>query len=101
MRKLEITTPYGKRYYIHDNGDIDYDGLSKSGQWKLLGLTHVKRSETYRLQTLLQGVFPAEMLYKNGNPQWTVLDYDHGTKRMWGNTKYHGVQSIQLLKEQL
>lgn len=32
------------------------------------------------------------LLYKNGNPRYTVLDLDYGTRREWGSTKYHGIR---------
>lgn len=96
--KLEITTPRGDRYIIHANGDIertDLAGFKPSGQWRLVALSHVKRREIVPLPMLLAGKFPAPLLYKNGTPQWTVRDYDHGTIREWGNTRYHGVKSIR------
>ena len=97
--KLIIRTPYGETYFINEKGEIAYPGnLTPSGNWKLLGLVHVKRTSFYSLDDLLNGVFPSPLLYKNGNPQWTVVDLDHGTRRQWGNTKYHGVKTITLEK---
>jgi hypothetical protein len=100
---MYIKTPYGDSYRIHENGDIqrlDQRPVNKpfhaSGQWKMLGIQHVKKS----LFIPLESVFttpPKELRYKNGNPQWTVRDLDHGTERVWGNTKHHGIAEIRIL----
>lgn len=67
-----------------------------SGQWKLLGLEHVKRNEFIPFDALTPSLVESlELAYKNGNPQYTVRDLDHGTRRTWGNTKYHGVRNIR------
>jgi hypothetical protein len=100
--KLEITTPHGDRYIIHADGNIertDLPGFKCSGQWKLIALKHVARREIIPLDMLLAGKLPAPLLYKNGSPQWTVRDLDHGSTREWGNTKHHGVKSIRVLAE--
>lgn len=100
--KLEITTPYGDRYIIHENGDIertDIEGFKPSGDWKMRGI------RSLRCSTLLIPLedIPAwlerkpPILFKNGHPRWTVADIDHGTYREWGNTRSHGIQSIRVL----
>jgi len=97
MRKLRFRTPYGDSFFIHDNGDIERDIASKpSGDWKLLGIQHVKKNWLIPLTDLLAGNIPEQLLYKNGNPQFTVVDLDHGTQREWGNTKYHGIEALYL-----
>lgn len=59
-------------------------------KWKFLGLMHVKRT-TWSIKAeevvklILEKGREAFPPYKNGNPQWTVLDLDHGTRRCWGN----------------
>ena len=94
---LHLLTPYGDHYKI-DNGNIirtDIEGFKLSGNWKLLGLSHVKRNEfipTNKITPEFLKDFNPK--WKNGNPQWTVIDLDHGTTRKWGNTKYHGIQSL-------
>ncbi len=95
--KMIISTPHGDQYLIHEDGQIERsDGrnLPLSGQWKLLGIEHVKRREFIPFADLLAGKRPDAILYKNGNPQWTVRDNDHGAVRTWGNTKYHGIRTI-------
>lgn len=93
-----IATPSGDRYVIHDNGDIertDIAGSRPSGQWKMLGLQHVKRREFIPMDKLADALPSLALAYKNGKPQYTVRDRDRGTMRKWGNTAYHGVRSIR------
>jgi hypothetical protein len=45
---LRLATPHGDYYDITESGNIvrlDIPGFSPSGQWKFLGLSHVRRSE--------------------------------------------------------
>lgn len=96
---LGITTPYGNRYVVHENGDIQRTDLEHkpSGNWKMLGIKVVRGSLFLPLAKITQewlNTYP--LLYKNGNPRYTVMDLDHGTRREWGNTKYHGIRSITL-----
>ena len=102
--KLYLRTPYGDQYHIHSNGDIQRldrypanEPYQTSGQWKMLGIQHVKRNEFISLATLFKAR-PSEIRYKNGKPQWTVRDLDHRTQRIWGNTKYHGIAEIQVIE---
>jgi hypothetical protein len=100
-RRLTIVTPYGNRYAIHGNGDIGYANqpdFVPSGQWKMLGIVPVRGGQWGRLIPL--GEITPEwlaanpLLYKNGKPRFTVADLDHGTRRIWGNTRYHGIERI-------
>jgi hypothetical protein len=94
---LTITTPYGKTYTITDNGDISYTGLEPSGQWKLLGIKPCYGGGFIPLANITQAWLDAHpLLYKNGNPRYTGVDLDHGTRREWGNTKHHGIKTITL-----
>lgn len=104
MNKLYLRTPYGNEYHIHANGDIqrlDQYPADKpfkdksSSKWKLLGIEHVKHNEFIPLKDLLSGAIPKALLYKNGNPQFTVRDLDCGSRRVWGNTKYHGIKVLR------
>jgi len=99
-RKYCLTTPYGAVYYIHDNGNIERDDMpgKPSGQWTMLGLKHVALQQFIPFKDLEAKLPELTLKYKNGKPQYTVRDLDHGTMREWGNTKYHGVASISLLK---
>ena len=98
---FELTTPYGKRYIIHDNANIertDLKGFIPSGQWKMLGLSHVKKRDFIPFSALERSILAGlPLTYKNGSPMWTVRDLDHGSIREWGNTKYHGVKRITII----
>lgn len=102
--KLYIETPRGDRYYIHVNGDIQRLGMehTPSGQWKFLGLSHVKKAYFIPFEKLTPKLVQSLILHwKNGNPQYTVRDLDHGTPREWGNTKYHGVKTLIIIKAEV
>ena len=100
---LNIHTPYGDHYKVNEKGEIirqDIKGFTPSGQWKFLGLRHVKKTTLFIPFSELTPNFSLEIIagrplrYKNGNPQWIVEDLDHGTRRTWGNTHVHGVSEI-------
>ncbi|MGD2072131.1 MAG: hypothetical protein PVG65_01410 [Candidatus Thorarchaeota archaeon] len=100
---LNILTPYGDHYKVDKNGNIirmDIKGFEASDTWKLLGVEHVKRNEFISFNEItpefLKNFNPC---WKNGNPQWTARDLDHGTVRIWGNTKYHGIKKLWFDKE--
>lgn len=98
---LKIHTPNRDTYNIYDNGDIQRTDMqhTPSGQWKLQGIEHVKQSWFIPLSQLNElSVSRLNLLFKNGNPQFTVRDLDHGTTRVWGNTKYHGIKRIEFVK---
>jgi hypothetical protein len=69
--------------------------------WIFRGLQHTKRSEFIPFNELTQDkIDKLNLRYKtSGNPTYTVKDIDHGTKGVWGNTKYHGVRRIYWSKE--
>lgn len=106
--KLYLRTPYGAQYHIHENGDIQRLDLYPSdkpfvasGQWKCIGIQHVKKNDFIPLASLLASL-PDELngsslRYKNGKPQWTIRDLDHGTVRVWGNTAYHGIAEFRII----
>lgn len=99
MVKYEITTPHGSLYLIHDNGDIQRTDMqhTPSGQWKLVGVENVKSFHDFtRFDHLDEWLATnPQLLYKNGNPRYTVRDFDHGSIRSWGNTQHHGIKSIR------
>jgi hypothetical protein len=92
---LNIRIPSGKLYQVYPNGDLTVYGVRVSKNWQFLGLAHVKRNEFIPLEKLtpefLRSFNPC---WKNGKPQWVVVDRDHGTIRVCGNAKYHGVSKL-------
>lgn len=92
---LNFVTPAGRLYDVLENGDLTRPGNLPTGGWKFLGLRHVKRNEIISIEQLTRKFLSDfKPCWKNGSPQWTVIDRDHGTVRIWGNTKYHGVFRI-------
>jgi hypothetical protein len=93
----KIVTPYGSYYRIHANGNIQRLDMefTPSGDWKFLGLRHnTKPSLFVPFPACFEKPLPTPLSFKNGHPQWTVEDLDHGTRRTWGNTAYHGLREF-------
>ena len=92
-----IRTPYGNEYHVNAKGEISNKNAKPSGSWKMLGIQHVKRSEFIPFRELTPStVAGLKLLWRTSkNPQYTVRDLDHGSTRVWGNTKYHGIKSIE------
>jgi hypothetical protein len=100
---LTITTPYGETYKVNDKGEIyrphtpaPYN--TPSGQWLMLGIVEVRRFTPHAmipLATITPEWLKANpLLFKNGRPRYTIVDRDHGTLRIHGNTKHHGIRSM-------
>jgi hypothetical protein len=90
---LEISTPYLNHYIVNQQGLItQYKGQKIPPQfssgWRLLGLCRVD-SPFHTIFTLdelfTMNLETIQWKYKNGKPQYTVADLDHGTIRVWGN----------------
>jgi hypothetical protein len=100
MPLMTITTPYGDSYVIHENGNIrrtDLKGFEPSGDWKMLGLVPVEGGPMIPLHRITRAWLDSHPLtYRHGNPKYAVVDLDHGTRRTWGNTEFHGVKTITL-----
>lgn len=88
---MKIYTPTGKVYAIDAQGNIN-----GSTDWKLLGIEHVKRNEFIPFNKIAETLPTLELKFKNGKPQYTGRDSDHGTTRTWGNTQYHGISGIAI-----
>jgi hypothetical protein len=104
MQRMTITTNRGDVYKIDADGNIirtDIEGFQASGEWKLVGIEHVRSYRRFvRAEHIADWLKKSpQLLYKNGNPQWTIRDLDHGTIRSWGNTRYHGIRSIEVEPE--
>jgi hypothetical protein len=101
MKYLRIVTPYGDSYLVNEQGLIT-QGYHKldypfSGEWILSGIANVKspNRRSFHLDDLWSmDLNKVQWRYKNGNPRYTVIDIDHGTTRVWGNTRVHGIRYI-------
>lgn len=100
---LHIITPYGNHYKVNAQGQIIREHWDKNGTflppsegWKFLGIQPVRNTYGYIpfKQITPEFLKTLDVLYKNGNPKYTVVDLDHGTTRVWGNTKVHGIKHI-------
>ena len=101
---LIIYTPYGNRYTVRlSDGDITHSNgnLLNLGNhdWQFKGFSHVKRNQVIHLGDIQRNpdlLKSIEWKFKNGHPQYTVIDLDHGTYRKWSNTHYHGVSGADI-----
>jgi len=93
---LHFGTPYGDYYYVTKEGYIvRHPNDTPSTKWVFLGLSHVKRRHHIpRVALTPEFLKTFNPCWKNGKPQWTVMDLDHGTRGEWGNTSAHGVKFI-------
>jgi len=94
---LYIRTQTGRQYHIDEHSYIirlDQPGFRPSGQWRMIGIRHVRMrrlcmtTSQVRRAYYPSTVWPTEkpaLLYKNGKPQWQLVDYDHGSYRTWGD----------------
>ena len=70
--------------------DTETGYINGSSQWIFKGLHHVKRNDFIPRKDINQKLLDdmrvnGSLWYKNGKCQYTVIDIDHGTTRMWGN----------------
>jgi hypothetical protein len=80
---------------VNERGQIYNENIPPDDNWKMIGISHVKRSWFIPFSELFEFLdAKPDILWKNGNPQWTVRDLDHGSVREWGNTRWHGIKSI-------
>lgn len=102
---LHITTPYGDHFAIDEQGNFIQYNQHKftdmfTHEWKFIGLMPTNCSSFFRMIPFNQitrewiKLNTPWLSWKNGNPRYTVVDRDHGTLRIVGNTKVHGVRCI-------
>jgi len=108
MNKIKyiISTPYRNYYEIAENGGVvKYsNGLDKTNAtekelltWQVLGIAELLPfGNLGRTIPLSKAVKIKNFSFKNGKPKYTGVDKDHGTVRVWGNTKYHGIDKVYL-----
>jgi len=91
MKTMTIRTDeYSRTWYYVDlrTGNIWYDGIKPSGDWKFKGFYHMRRNEFISFEWIKahpEVVNSNEFWYKNGKSQYKVRDLDHGTTREWGS----------------
>jgi hypothetical protein len=100
MKKYRIITPYGTVYEIDGDGcflkygehtwEHPHDSWKCTGIAELLPFGNIRRISLDTFKAMMEA--GKSFLFKNGTPKYTVLDLDHGTSGLWGNTKYHGIK---------
>lgn len=88
--KMTIRTDGYRRmwYYVDlETGNIWYDGITPSGEWKFQGFSHIRRRVIIPLSEIKAHpdiIKSDDFWFKNGKSQFVVRDLDHGTTREWG-----------------
>lgn len=83
MRTIEYG---GECWKLHADGRIERPGLvAPSGSWRVLGAVRFNNfgavAERFTLQEVL--TVPIRWHHKNGKQRVHVVDWDHGTRRVW------------------
>jgi hypothetical protein len=101
MKTLEVITKYGTRYTIDEDGCFLKYNENKwehpHDSWKCTGIAKLRpfgNMTQLSLKTFFEMAANKQTFtFKNGNPRYTLTDLDHGTHRIHGNTKCHGISS--------
>ena len=101
---LHFTTPHGDHYTVNEKGQIGTQSgypVKHSSGWTFLGIAKTGPGFASGTQVLtFEDLTPAVVAatqwryMTSQNPRFTVIDLDRGTRRTWGNTKYHGISSM-------
>jgi hypothetical protein len=105
--KYAISTPYGNYYELSKEGYvIKYsNGLNKENadiqdlkSWQVLGIVELLPfGNIGNIIPLNEAVKLNTFSFKNGKPKYTIVDLDHNTRRIIGNTNWHGVKEVYQL----
>jgi hypothetical protein len=84
------TIQYGNEYMEMDEstGNISrpHIGMKASGQWRIIGAVLYNNFGHIVARASLADILVGNIKnwqYKNGKQKWHVIDYDHGTNRIW------------------
>lgn len=105
MKKYQIYTPHGTVYEIDEDGCFlrygEHAWNHPHKTWKCTGCAELLPFGNLRYYSLKEFISMIEdgkkFTFKNGNPKYTLTDLDHGTNRVHGNTKYHGIWSAKAI----
>jgi hypothetical protein len=102
--RYRITTPYGDIYECTEAGNVTRSGDNTwpetHDSWRFIGVSSTHPFSFGRIIMSLADLASHSqsfLRYKNGSPKFTLVDLDHGTRRVHGNTKYHGIASISII----
>jgi len=97
-------TPNGAHYTVDEKGQIGTESkypVKHGPGWRLLGIAKTGPGFAFGQQVLTFEQLTPEVIkatqwrYKtSGNPRFTVIDLDHGTRRVWGCTEARGISSM-------
>jgi hypothetical protein len=104
--KYKVITRYRDVYELSESGAVikyNGNGLDKSNasetdlnSWIITGLRELKPFGNLGNLISLQDASKLDTFrFKNGNPKYTMQDLDHGTVRIHGNCRVHGVVSLR------
>lgn len=94
------TIRYGSEYmFLHEDGCISRPAINMgpSGQWRIVGAVTLNNfGHTVRRYSLADIQSGAEIQWRHGNGKQKtfVIDFDHGTRRVW--TCSHHVDRLQI-----
>lgn len=99
MRVLWFRTPYGQAYCVNERGQIYRQGVTPSDGWRMIGILEIGSESVIRFQDLApERIKHLELIDRRGDPAYTVLDFDHGYNRVWGNTRSHGISAMAFVE---
>lgn len=103
-----IRTAYGDYFQLSKEGYVlQYNnGLDKRNAsikelktWQVTGIRQILPfNRLGRLISLAEAVNISSFVFKNRKPRYTIEDIDHGTTRIHGNWRFHGVREVYLVK---
>jgi len=98
--RFRIKTAYGTVYEIDKDGcflrygnhtfEHPHDSWKCTGIAKQLPFGHFRRLSLETFIAMMNARY-SKWTFKNGKPRFTLTDIDHGTHRIHGNTRCHGI----------
>jgi len=102
-----IRTKYGSYYETDCRGYVVKcnNGLNKEAadlhdlmSWQITGIREIRPFNNLgHIIRLDEASQLKTFTFKNGNPKYAIEDIDHGTKRIHGNWKHHGISDVTKL----
>jgi len=90
-----MTVKYGNEYMAMDikTGNISRPEIKMgpSGKWRVVGAVLYNNFGNIIARCSLQDIVNGKIKdwqYKNRKQKWHVMDYDHGTHRIWGSPNH-------------
>ena len=89
--KSQMTIVRGGHYYYMDTetGNISSDTMEESKEWRVVGAVKYNNFGHITARAYLADIVAGNIndwTYRNGKQKWHVMDYDHGTHRIWNDS---------------